>query len=188
MCVISCVYGKCIHASKCIHLCVLSASVDGRAHKSRFVYASVARLAVLKFVNYMNASADVLALASIEVPVDGIPDGGCVVVKCVPFARALHVYMCYVCATESYRDSFRSPTKERYLSRWGDGGGECAGVKVGRLGYCTSDASIAAACALRRAAVAEIGRWSASRVDCSRSGRKRGGLTDFFHERGRGGV
>lgn len=30
---------------------------------SRFVYASVARLAVLKFVNYMNASADVLALA-----------------------------------------------------------------------------------------------------------------------------
>lgn len=47
----------------------------------RFVYASVARLAVLKFVHYMNASADVLALASIEVPVDGIPEGGCVVVK-----------------------------------------------------------------------------------------------------------
>ena len=48
---------------------------------SRFVYASVARLAVLKFVNYMNASADVLALASIEVPINGIPDGGCIVVK-----------------------------------------------------------------------------------------------------------
>lgn len=47
----------------------------------RFVYASVARLAVLKFVNYMNASADVLALASIEVPIAGIPDGGCIVVK-----------------------------------------------------------------------------------------------------------
>jgi hypothetical protein len=44
----------------------------------------VARLAVLKFVNYMNASADVLALASIEVPVDGIPDGGCIVVKYDP--------------------------------------------------------------------------------------------------------
>jgi len=48
---------------------------------ARFVYASVARLAVLKFVNYMNASADVLALASIEVPISGIPDGGCIVVK-----------------------------------------------------------------------------------------------------------
>jgi hypothetical protein len=51
---------------------------------NRFVYASVARLAVLKFVNYMNASADVLALASIEVPINGIPDGGCIVVKYVP--------------------------------------------------------------------------------------------------------
>ena len=47
----------------------------------RFFYASAARLAVLKFVHYMNASADVLALASIEVPVDGIPAGGCIVVK-----------------------------------------------------------------------------------------------------------
>ena len=34
---------------------------------ARFVYASMARLAVIKFVHYMNASADVLALASIEV-------------------------------------------------------------------------------------------------------------------------
>jgi len=48
---------------------------------ARFVYASIARLTVLKFVNSMNASADVLALASIEVPVAGIPEGGCIVVK-----------------------------------------------------------------------------------------------------------
>jgi len=48
---------------------------------AKFVYASIARLAVLKFVNFMNASADVLALASIEVPIEGIPDGGCIVVK-----------------------------------------------------------------------------------------------------------
>jgi len=48
---------------------------------ARFVYASVARLAVLKFVNYMNASADVLALASVEVPINGIPEGGCIVIK-----------------------------------------------------------------------------------------------------------
>jgi len=48
---------------------------------AKFVYASIARLAVLKLVNFMNASADVLALASIEVPIGGIPDGGCIVVK-----------------------------------------------------------------------------------------------------------
>jgi ubiquinol-cytochrome c reductase iron-sulfur subunit len=48
---------------------------------ARFVYASMARLAVIKFVHYMNASADVLALASIEVPVENIPSGGCIVVK-----------------------------------------------------------------------------------------------------------
>mmetsp|Transcript_63410 Transcript_63410/g.169598 ORF Transcript_63410/g.169598 Transcript_63410/m.169598 type:complete len:258 (+) Transcript_63410:55-828(+) len=48
---------------------------------ARFVYASMARLAVIKFVHYMNASADVLALASIEVPIENIPSGGCIVVK-----------------------------------------------------------------------------------------------------------
>lgn len=48
---------------------------------AKFFYASLARLTVLKFVHYMNASADVLALASIEVPVGGIPEGGCIVVK-----------------------------------------------------------------------------------------------------------
>jgi ubiquinol-cytochrome c reductase iron-sulfur subunit len=51
------------------------------------VYASVARLAVLKFVNYMNASADVLALASVEVPINGIPEGGCVVIKYVAYTH-----------------------------------------------------------------------------------------------------
>jgi hypothetical protein len=43
----------------------------------------VARLAVLKFVHYMNASADVLALASVEVPINNIPEGGCIVIKYV---------------------------------------------------------------------------------------------------------
>ncbi len=47
------------------------------------MYASVARLAVLKFVHYMNASADVLALASVEVPINNIPEGGCIVIKYV---------------------------------------------------------------------------------------------------------
>jgi hypothetical protein len=51
------------------------------AGSARFVYASFARLAVIKFVHYMNASADVLALASIEVPITNIPPGGCIVVK-----------------------------------------------------------------------------------------------------------
>ena len=51
------------------------------------MYASVARLAVLKFVNYMNASADVLALASVEVPINGIPEGGCVVIKYVAYSQ-----------------------------------------------------------------------------------------------------
>jgi len=61
--------------------CVFRHVFDKVCGSRRFVYASVARLAVLKFVNYMNASADVLALASIEVPISGIPDGGCIVVK-----------------------------------------------------------------------------------------------------------
>jgi len=48
---------------------------------ARFVYASLARVTVIKFVHYMNASADVLALASIEVPIENIPSGGCIIVK-----------------------------------------------------------------------------------------------------------
>ena len=52
---------------------------------ARFVYASLARVTVIKFVHYMNASADVLALASIEVPIENIPSGGCIIVKYGPF-------------------------------------------------------------------------------------------------------
>jgi ubiquinol-cytochrome c reductase iron-sulfur subunit len=52
---------------------------------ARFVYASLARVTVIKFVHYMNASADVLALASIEVPIENIPSGGCIIVKYEPF-------------------------------------------------------------------------------------------------------
>jgi len=72
---------------KCIYMYMLTWDLCSRAFTyfmiggARFVYASLARLAVIKFVNYMNASADVLALASIEVPIDGIPEGGCIVVK-----------------------------------------------------------------------------------------------------------
>ena len=53
------------------------------------MYASVARLAVLKFVHYMNASADVLALASVEVPINNIPEGGCIVIKYVALSLSL---------------------------------------------------------------------------------------------------
>lgn len=38
-------------------------------------YASVARAAVHKFVSYLSASADVLALASLEVEIGGIQEG-----------------------------------------------------------------------------------------------------------------
>jgi len=48
---------------------------------SKFVYASAARLAVLKLLDTMNASQDVLALASLEVNLDGIDVGSSITVK-----------------------------------------------------------------------------------------------------------
>ena len=47
----------------------------------RFVYASVARLAVLKFVSSMSASADVLALASVEFDLSKVDEGTTVTIK-----------------------------------------------------------------------------------------------------------
>ncbi|GMH24426.1 hypothetical protein Nepgr_026269 [Nepenthes gracilis] len=47
----------------------------------RFVYASVVRLLILKFVLSMSASKDVLALASIEVDLSSIEPGSTVTVK-----------------------------------------------------------------------------------------------------------
>lgn len=48
---------------------------------ARFIYASAARLALIKFVSSMSASADVLALASAEFDIDGIPSGSTITVK-----------------------------------------------------------------------------------------------------------
>lgn len=47
----------------------------------RFIYASTARLALIKFVASMSASADVLALASAEFDISGIPEGSTLTVK-----------------------------------------------------------------------------------------------------------
>jgi ubiquinol-cytochrome c reductase iron-sulfur subunit len=47
----------------------------------RFVYASVARLMVIKAVASLSASADVLAMASLEVDLSSIEEGQCVTVK-----------------------------------------------------------------------------------------------------------
>ena len=48
---------------------------------ARFVYASTARLALLKFVSSMSASADVLALASAEFDTAAIAEGTTLTVK-----------------------------------------------------------------------------------------------------------
>eukprot|EP00597_Dinobryon_sp_UTEXLB2267_P001165 CAMPEP_0170072850 /NCGR_PEP_ID=MMETSP0019_2-20121128/10398_1 /TAXON_ID=98059 /ORGANISM="Dinobryon sp., Strain UTEXLB2267" /LENGTH=221 /DNA_ID=CAMNT_0010282053 /DNA_START=22 /DNA_END=687 /DNA_ORIENTATION=+ len=48
---------------------------------ARFVYASAVRLALIKFVASMSASADVLALASAEFDVGGIAEGTTLTVK-----------------------------------------------------------------------------------------------------------
>eukprot|EP00474_Spongospora_subterranea_P008746 CRZ09204.1 hypothetical protein [Spongospora subterranea] len=47
----------------------------------RFLYASMGRVAVMKFIASMSASADVLALASIEVDLGKIPEGSTATVK-----------------------------------------------------------------------------------------------------------
>ncbi|CAN1243907.1 Cytochrome b-c1 complex subunit Rieske-3, mitochondrial [Linum perenne] len=52
----------------------------------RFVYASLIRLLVLKFVLSMSATKDVLALASLEVDLSNIEPGTTVTVKCVELA------------------------------------------------------------------------------------------------------
>lgn len=48
---------------------------------ARFIYASAARLALIKFVSSMSASADVLALASAEFDTDPIAMGSTITVK-----------------------------------------------------------------------------------------------------------
>lgn len=48
---------------------------------ARLLYASAVRLAVLRFVASLSASADVLALASLEVPLAAIDEGSTVTVK-----------------------------------------------------------------------------------------------------------
>mmetsp|Transcript_21109 Transcript_21109/g.59015 ORF Transcript_21109/g.59015 Transcript_21109/m.59015 type:complete len:215 (-) Transcript_21109:12-656(-) len=48
---------------------------------TRFVYASAVRLALIKFVASMSASADVLALASAEFNIGAIPEGTTLTVK-----------------------------------------------------------------------------------------------------------
>lgn len=47
----------------------------------RFAYASFARVAVVKFVASMSASADVLALASAEFELSDVPQGSTITVK-----------------------------------------------------------------------------------------------------------
>jgi ubiquinol-cytochrome c reductase iron-sulfur subunit len=47
----------------------------------RFVYASAARLMVIKAIASLSASADVLAMASLEVDLSSIEEGQCVTVK-----------------------------------------------------------------------------------------------------------
>ena len=47
---------------------------------SRFVYASAVRLGLINFVGSMSASKDVLALASAEFDLSGIPEGNTITV------------------------------------------------------------------------------------------------------------
>ena len=48
---------------------------------AKFVYASAARLAVVKAIASLSASADVLAMANLEVDLSSIEEGQCVTVK-----------------------------------------------------------------------------------------------------------
>lgn len=59
----------------------------GRVHQyvvmggARVVYASLARLSVIKIVGSLSASADVLALGTVDVDLSGIQEGDCITVK-----------------------------------------------------------------------------------------------------------
>jgi hypothetical protein len=48
---------------------------------AKFVYASAARLAVIKAIASLSASADVLAMASVEVDLSSINAGDCITIK-----------------------------------------------------------------------------------------------------------
>jgi ubiquinol-cytochrome c reductase iron-sulfur subunit len=48
---------------------------------ARFMYASAVRLAVVRALATMSASADVLALANLEVDLSGVNEGECITVK-----------------------------------------------------------------------------------------------------------
>ena len=48
---------------------------------ARFLYASAVRVAVVRTVATMSASADVLALASLEVDLGAVQEGECITVK-----------------------------------------------------------------------------------------------------------
>ena len=48
---------------------------------ARFMYASAVRLAVVRALATMSASADVLALANLEVDLGGVKEGECITVK-----------------------------------------------------------------------------------------------------------
>lgn len=55
--------------------------IDLRSGGARFLYASAGRLAAMKFVSTMSASADVLALAALEVDTAKIDEGTTMTVK-----------------------------------------------------------------------------------------------------------
>ena len=48
---------------------------------ARLLYATAARLTVISLVSTLSASADVLAMSSVEVDLDSIPEGALVTVK-----------------------------------------------------------------------------------------------------------
>jgi ubiquinol-cytochrome c reductase iron-sulfur subunit len=72
------------------HFCFSSVKVNDPSKRafsyfvlggSRFLYATAARLVLVKFVGSMSASADVLALASAEFELNAISEGTTVTVK-----------------------------------------------------------------------------------------------------------
>jgi len=59
---------------------------------ARLLYATSARLAVIGLVSTLSASADVLAMSSVEVDLDSIPEGALVTVK---FRGKVSVVVCF---------------------------------------------------------------------------------------------